>query len=130
MKIQYFLTADHAIQDSSNNKYTLIGIFDNFNIQPEAKEVVVGSFVIFFKISGTKATENVKIQIDKPNGETYTELVLSPDKPTETDNLTVAAFLANLTFTEIGDYPVTITLNDEAIQPAPNQYLTVEKLDE
>ena len=125
MQITYFITADYVIQDKNNDKYSLLGIFENFNM-PADKDAITPTFSIFFKAEGTKGTELVEIRIYNPDKTLLTSIDLTTDEPTQNDSLTVSALIDDIEMTQVGDYPVSILINGNVVQPAQNQVLTVK----
>ncbi len=125
--IQYFLTADSAIQEAESNKYSLIGIFENFNIPQEQESIVVPSFVIFSRIKNTRNTTRVDVIIKNPDGTELSKIHI-PTEPTKHEQLTIAAIVQGIQFSVPGRYAVEIKINDNPVAPLDNQFLTVVKL--
>ncbi len=126
-KIAYLVVADKVIKDIAG-KYSVIGIFDNVNIPHGHDDVQLPTFAIFLKVLNTKGTQNVKITIKHENGDVLNNpVVLSGEKPFESDALYVAAEIVNVNFNREGIYKVLIEIDGVEVPFQEQHVFTVIK---
>lgn len=110
-EIIYLVTADHALIES-NNKPSIIGIFNNIYLTGNKTSVTLPQMYVFARIANAKGVKDVEVTIYDPKGEKFGDSVKLSYKGT--DNLPTIQLKALFTirqFKEIGKYTIRIKLD-------------------
>lgn len=128
-EIKYVILCDHVIQDSKNQKMSVINIIDTLQLPGEVVFPIEFDLQMLVRINNAKGAKSASIRILDANEK---EIVLVPfesdEKPNEMDGLNLKAILGRVKFEAVGEYKIEIILDGKELDRGKHS-LVIEKHD-